>query len=147
MTTMRITALATCVTVAGPLNAAAAAAQQTSACRGADSTGAQLIYDLSMYTTATESTFVAARDSLRLPSVPASQIALVTTSSICSKVASAYGANVSGPASRLSGRVYVVQVGTTRYVALDPTYYYNAARPTDGTRMVLANTYKVLVKF
>lgn len=148
MQIVRLAAMAALVVAGSVFGAPRAAAQhQSTACRGPDSTSADIVREVVYYTTATDSTVGATRDSLRLPLAQAWQVVLVTDKSICAKAASAYARNVAGPASRLSGRVYVVKAGTMKYVVVDPTYYYSDAAPNVRVTMVLDSRYKLLSLF
>lgn len=113
-------------------------------CRGQDSTSTNLIYDVAGYTTATDSLTRAVRDSLRLPSVPASQVVLVADSSVCRKAASAYQSQLAGQGlGGFTGSVYVVQAGTT-YTVLDPGYHYT--RGDGGVLLTFDSHWKLLSK-
>jgi hypothetical protein len=97
-------------------------------CRSADSTSVALIEELGRYSSATSGGDLVMRDTLHLVSTPANQLVLITNETACRKANSAYQTAVtSDGGGGLSGRVYVVQVGT-RYAVLDPTY--NAGDPT-----------------
>lgn len=119
ITAGRVAALAPAMVVALAVPTGVAHGQ---ACRGADSTSADLIQDVVKYTSATDADIRAVRDSLKYAAVAESQVVLVTNNAACQKAANAYAAYVTGPPERLSGQVYVVQAGAT-YTVLDPRYY------------------------
>lgn len=106
---------------AGPADA-----QQATACRSADATSQRLIQSLLQYTAPAFPEYDQARVAMGLPRATASQITLVSTKSVCSKAATAYAQALAGGAGPQSGRVYVIQIGTT-YTVLDPTFYWRTA--------------------
>jgi len=80
---------------------------------------------------ATDSGWVAARDARGIPAVTsASNVVLVTSENTCKSANTAYQTVATGDRQTLTGRVYVVRVGTS-YVVWDPGYRYNAASPAD----------------
>jgi hypothetical protein len=99
---------------------------QSTVCRGADLTSQILIENVAQYTSASTSPQTSVRDSLRLPSVPANQVTLVTHELTCVKARDAYNAALPRGTSPFSGRVYVISTGN-RFVVLDPDYHYSAA--------------------
>ncbi|MFL5578719.1 MAG: hypothetical protein ACJ79S_22415 [Gemmatimonadaceae bacterium] len=128
MLTLMARRIARLALVGAAFAAAPAGAQKTSACRPADATSAQLIASVSRYMqvppNSTVAPYVAARDSLRLLPVSPSALTVVTDIRVCQKLADAYAAKLNGAGSGLSGSVYVVQAGPSRYVVLDPFYQY-----------------------
>ena len=99
-------------------------------CRAANDSSADMIQMITNYALATDSTTKVTRDSLRIPAVASSSsIVLITKEATCKSANTAYQAVASGARETLSGRVFVVQVGTS-YVVWDPAYSYAAATPT-----------------
>jgi len=105
--------------VLGTSLALPAAAQ--SVCRPADQASADLIEEMGRYSSAPGGDAAVMRDSLRLPSVPRSQVVLVTNESVCKKAKATYQTSLSTPGYTFSSRVYVVKIGTV-YAVLDPTF-------------------------
>ncbi len=68
---------------------------------------------------------VSERQGLGHPYLPGLRPTLVTKSATCRSAADAFALSVPGPASRLTGKVYVIQAGTT-YTVVDPAYYEKA---------------------
>jgi hypothetical protein len=98
----------------------AAPASAQSVCRPADEASALLIKEMGRYSSATNGDDRVVRDSLRLPSVPASELALVTSESVCKKANATYQTTLGGlGGTPFSGRVYVVKIGAA-YAVLDP---------------------------
>lgn len=120
-----VTRLLGSIAVAAPLwlHSSEAFAQSTSACRAADSISTKLQADIVEIVTASDSVGMAFRDSLGLPAVPTSDVALVSNSKTCQSAAQAYRSNAIENKASLSDRVYVFSVGRTRFVVLDPAYY------------------------
>jgi hypothetical protein len=81
---------------------------QSTVCRAADMTSQILIENVAQYTTATTSPQTSVRDSLRLTSVPANQVTLVTHEPTCRKARDAYTAALPPGASPFSGRGGVI---------------------------------------
>ena len=105
----------------------AAQAYAQTVCRAADDSSFDMIEMIKTYALATDSVGKAAADSLGIPAVAsASAIRLVTKESTCHSANTAYRAVATGARQTLSGRVYVVQVGT-RYVVWDPQYRYSTS--------------------
>jgi len=100
-------------------------------CRAADDSSFDMIEMIKTYALATDSVGTAAADSLGIPAVAsASAIQLITKESICRSANAAYQAVASGARQTLSGRVYVVQVGTA-FVVWDPRYRYRTSADFD----------------
>jgi hypothetical protein len=98
-------------------------------CRAADDSSFDLIEMIRTYALATDSIGKATADSLGIPAVAsAASIRLVTRESVCRSANSAYQAAATGARQTLSGRVYVVQVGSA-YVVWDPQYRYSTSAP------------------
>lgn len=74
-----------------------------------------------------------------------SEVTLVTSEALCKKAAAAYRAAVPSQATRLSGKVYVIQAGRDRFVVVDPTWYYTTF--SAYTMMTLDTRYAVLAKW
>ena len=96
-------------------------ASAQSVCRPADQASADLIEEMGRYSSASGGDAAVMRDSLRLPSVPRSQVVLVTNESTCKKARTTYETSLSTPGFTFSGRLYVVKIGTV-YAVLDPTF-------------------------
>ena len=100
-------------------NASTAAAQTAKKCRAADANSANLITELTLMVTSTDSETVADRTNIyHVPVVSASQIALVTDEKVCAKVVLAIAAL---PAKKTPVNLYVVKMGSKGYAAWDPT--------------------------
>src|ERR1700741_4373905 len=83
-----------------------------SVCRAADHQSDVMISIATRYATATaNSGETVVRDSLRIPSVPAKEISLVTSNAICSALNTAYQSDLAGVGSGFTGHVYVVKIG------------------------------------
>jgi hypothetical protein len=117
-------ALTVLVVLACLVRAEVAAAQ--SVCRAADTRSALLIKWLGTYSSATSGGLLETRNALKLPLTPANQLELATQEGTCKKVKPTYeaAANAEG-GTGLSGRLYVVKVGTV-FVAVDPDYHWGA---------------------
>ena len=89
-----------------------------------DSVGAGMLQRIARYTQPVDPVYDEYRRGYGYPLVPASQLALVTSESVCKKAAAAYRAATTG--AGWLGRVAVVKAGTT-YTVLDPGYYFDAA--------------------
>jgi hypothetical protein len=83
-----------------------------------------LIKWLEAYTSATSGDYLASRNVLKLPLAPANQLELVTHEATCKKARPIYeaAANTQG-GTGLSGRLYVVKVGTA-FAVVDPDYHW-----------------------
>jgi hypothetical protein len=104
---------------------------QSQVCRAADDSSYDMIEMVKSYAMATDSIGQAVRDSLRIPAVvSAGDIVLITKENVCKSANNAYQSIASGARGTLSGRVYVVQVGTS-YVVWDPSYRYSTADQAD----------------
>ena len=89
-------------------------------CRPADQTSAHLINELGHFSSATTGDNKVVRDTLRLPLVPAANLTLVTSETVCKKARTTYQSTLGGlGGTPFSGRVHVVQIGTV-YAVLDP---------------------------
>lgn len=131
------------VTFVGVVDASPAAAQ-TGTCRTADSTSVLLKETLEFLVTGTDSTVSESRASLGLPAAAATAVTMVTGGTACRKASDAYRANINEQASRLSGAVYLFQIGTT-YAVVDPTYYLMS--PRELLFMVFDSRWRLLSKF
>jgi len=143
---MRLQVLCLTLAVAASSLTAAgrARAQGVSPCRDADSLSAVLVDIVTKYTAATDPYLIEARDSLRLPNVPANQVVLVSKRSVCRDAVTAYAAHATGNTATLSGRVYVVQAGST-YIVWDPDYAYS--QPDAATIMTFDLQFNLLSIF
>lgn len=104
---------------------------QAQVCRAADDSSSYMIQLVTKFATATDPGWVAARDARGIPAVAsASNVVLITKENICKSANTAYQGVATGARQTLSGRVYVVQVGTS-YVVFDPNYRYDVANPAD----------------
>ena len=101
-------------------------------CRAADDSSYNMVERVKKYSLVTsDTTYNSTRIALALPAITsASQIALVTKASTCKSANTAYQAAATGARQTLTGRVYVVHVGTS-YVVWDPWYQFNTAVPAD----------------
>lgn len=119
------------------------AAPARAQCRAADAGSATLIRSLTRITTATDSVTVQSRRQLAIPAVPASQVTLVTTKTVCSKALQAYAPEVARSDGIVpSSAAYVVKVGTT-YVVYDPVERAGEF----GLNVVMTSQYQVLSRF
>jgi hypothetical protein len=128
--TMRIAFVAFGVALITILPAGLAA--QGSACRPTDSVSTRLIASVLRYSGATSGDNAQVRTGLGLPLT--SQVALVTSSTVCGKAKTAFATEFAAQGSNLSNQVYVVSVGTgnsTVYAVVDPGYRYNSV-PREG---------------
>jgi hypothetical protein len=104
---------------------------QAQICRAADDSSYDMIEVVKSYALASDSVGRAVRDSLRIPAVAsATNIVLISKEVTCKSANTAYQLAATGARQTLSGRVYVVQVGT-RYVVWDPSYRYDTGQPKD----------------
>lgn len=104
---------------------------QTKVCRAADDSSYYMIEVVKSFALATDSGWVAARDARGIPAVASARdVVLITKESTCKSANTAYQGAATGARQTLSGKVYVVQVGTS-YVVWDPSYRYNIAYPAD----------------
>lgn len=88
-------------------------------CRAADEETQGRISSLTEMMTSTDSRWINTREAYQLPVVADTAIQVVTDSAVCAQAATAYNAALP-EAARINGRsVYVVRVGTTRYVVWD----------------------------
>ena len=91
---------------------------QATKCRAADSLSANLINQLTLIATSTDSETVADRTTIyHVPALTASQITLVTDEKVCGKVIIAVAAL---PAKPTPANLYVVKLGSKGYAAWDP---------------------------
>jgi len=63
---------------------------------------------------------ISMRSHLNLPQLPDDSVAAVTDSSTCNRAAIAYGRNLTLPDTTTPRQVYLVRVGSTRYIVGDP---------------------------
>ncbi len=98
-------------------------------CRAANDSSVDMIQMVKNYALATDSAMKVSRDSLLIPAVAsASDVVLITKGATCRKANTAYQKAATGARQTLSGRVFVVKVGTS-HVVWDPAYRFNAAYP------------------
>jgi hypothetical protein len=98
--------------------------QAQSVCRTADANTALLISFLGRYSSATAGDDPASRDLLKLPSAPVSQLSVVTQDATCRKAKATYEAVATAEGGTgLSGRVYVIKIGTV-FAVVDPSYHW-----------------------
>ena len=94
---------------------------QTYSCAAANSSAALALQDYAVRLTGGDPALARKRQSYQLPSVPASQIQIVNTKSVCQQAAQAYNKAVRGnSAPQVSRSVAVIKIGTTRYLVTDP---------------------------
>jgi hypothetical protein len=111
--------LATVSAVCVAVSASGLEAQTTKKCRAADSLSANLINQLTVIATSTDSETVADRNNIyHVPALSANQITLVTDEKVCTKLVSAVALL---PAKRTPVNLYVVKLGSKGYAAWDPT--------------------------
>ena len=104
---------------------------QAQVCRAADDSSYDMIEMVKSFALATDSSWKTARDARGIPAVAsASSVVLITKSNTCKAANVAYQGVASGARQTLTGRVYVVQVGTS-YVVWDPGYRFDIASPAD----------------
>jgi len=60
------------------------------------------------------------RSHFNLPQLPDDSVTAVTDSTTCNRAAIAYGRNLTVPDTTTPRQVYVVRVGSTRYIVGDP---------------------------
>ena len=100
-------------------------------CRAADDSSYAMIEMVKSFALATDSSWVAARDARGIPAASsANTVVLITRENTCKSANTAYQSVATGARQTLTGRVYVVQVGTS-YVVWDPGYRYDIASPAD----------------
>ena len=122
---MRQLVVCACLAPGSVLGARDLSAQTITRCRAADDSSHDLTEMIRQYALAVDSEWVAARDSLGIPGVASARdIQLVTTEAICKSANAAYQAVVTGTRQTLTGRVYVLRVGTA-FVVWDPGYRYD----------------------
>lgn len=91
-----------------------------SGCHTSDVGTTTLVRNFTYIVTGTDSITGAARTKFNLPQVPANSVIAVSTTSVCQRAALAYGRNLSPADTTTSRLVYVIRIGTTRYVVGDP---------------------------
>jgi hypothetical protein len=101
--------------------------QSAPACREHDHGAVLLLARIRFYTEAQEGDNAIVRDSLRLPSMPASAVHLIADEAVCYRAARAYFGLLHRNLDTVSGRVYVVQAGD-RYAVVDPAWSYSLQR-------------------
>lgn len=98
-----------------------AAEAQTYACAASNSAPALGLQDYALRLTGGDPSLDKKRQSYQLPKVPASQVQIVKTKSVCTQAAQAYNKAVRGnSAPQVSRTVAVIKVSTTRYLVTDP---------------------------
>ena len=96
-------------------------------CRAANDSSVDMIQMVKNYALATDSAMKVSRDFLLIPAVAsAADVALITKEVTCKSANSAYQKAATGARQTLSGRVFVVKVGTS-YVVWDPAYRFHAS--------------------
>lgn len=115
---------------------------QTTVCRAASDDSEHMLNIVRQYALASDASWRAVGDSLRIPAASSSAgVVLITKENTCKSANTAYQGVATGARQTLSGRVYVVQVGTT-YVVWDPGYMYNGSSPKP-TYMVFDSRWKL----
>jgi hypothetical protein len=110
-------ALSVLISLAPALVLADTAASQTSPCLASDMHSEATIDRLRRIATDADSESVQLRASLKLPSVPAASVVLVSDSTLCRRAVEAYDSLAVAPAA--GRRVYVIQYGSL-YAVRDP---------------------------
>jgi hypothetical protein len=119
---------------------------QTTVCRAASDDSENMMTTVKQYALATDPSWVAARDSLRIPGVSsATSVVLITKENTCKTANTAYQAAATGATQTLSGRVFVVQVGTS-YAVYDPGYRFKLGSG-QGSYMVFDSHWALKRKF
>lgn len=96
-------------------------------CRAANDSSVNMIQMVKNYALATDSAMKVSRDFLLIPAVAsAADVALITKEVTCKSANTAYQKAATGARQTLSGRVFVVKVGTS-YVVWDPAYRFDAS--------------------
>jgi hypothetical protein len=93
-------------------------AAQSTPCRGPDAFSTRAVADMKRLVTTTDPLMVSFRTTVGLPAVAADQVTLVSDSTVCRQVVSAYDSASQVPAP--TDGLYVLQVGGN-YVAADPS--------------------------
>jgi hypothetical protein len=96
-------------------------------CREHDHNAVWLLARVRRYTEAREGDDAIVRDSLRLPSMPGSEVRLVSDETVCRRAALTYFGLLNRNLDTVSGRVYLLQA-QERYVVVDPTWRYSLQR-------------------
>jgi hypothetical protein len=100
------------------------AVAQRNVCRAASDDSEYLLTTIKQYALAIEPQWIETRDSLRIPGVSsADSVVLITKESTCKAANAAYRAAATGARQTLTGRVFVVRVGS-HYVVHDPGYLF-----------------------
>lgn len=102
-------------------HAAQTTGQASSGCYPAGGSLTALVNSYGFIVAGTDSISAVSRTTFNLPQVPARSVTAVSTTSVCQRAALAYGRNLSPPDTTTSRQMYVVKIGTTRYVVADPT--------------------------
>jgi hypothetical protein len=94
---------------------------QAYTCAASTSSAVAALHDYALRLTGGDPSLDRKRQSYRLPKVPASQVQIVKTKSVCQQAAQAYNKAVRGNAApRVSRSVAVIKIGTSRYLVTDP---------------------------
>jgi hypothetical protein len=118
MKQMRIAYLVLSLAACAP-PARVAARIPVAGCRSADDNSAYLLSFVKRLLARPTASDSALRISLGLNGIPASQVTLVTTTTLCVRAAAALDNLSSAP--HPARRVYLIKAGTTHYFAEDPT--------------------------
>ena len=115
--------------VACALAVSARPAHTQTICRPADAETSTLKLDIGRYSAAVSGDGKVVRDSLKIPFVPVEEITVVTQEATCKKASAALKSLFANTGNNtLSGRVYVLQVGSA-YAVVDPAYRHDASLP------------------
>jgi hypothetical protein len=96
--------------------------QAASACLAPGAFSQNLVRYMDTLVTSTDSDLVSTRIRYGLPAVSPSAVSLVSDTTLCRTYANAYSADINPTSPMVGRRVYVVQVGSNRFVVADPTY-------------------------
>jgi hypothetical protein len=100
--------------------AAASAQAQSTSCKPLNDSGQALLNWVRSVATGSDSTWIRARATTRIPQVSANQVSYVTDNKICQSAVSAYAVAANVPAT--GRQAYVVKAGSY-YVVKDPTVW------------------------
>lgn len=127
--------------VSGPTRASG-----QSRCMASDSSSSAEIVALKRMMTSTDTRWTSTRDAYSLPVVSDTAIVLISDTSLCGQAADAYNAALPAALQVSNRSVYVIRVGSSRYVVWDPQTA-NSSASEFQVLMVLDQTFAVLAKF
>lgn len=108
------------VGVSSATSGAAVVVEEQSGCVALDSRWVASSREDQGWVSDTDSYSADIRQHLNLPHLPADSVSIVTDSATCARAALAYGRNLNVPDTTTSRQVFVVRVGPTRYIVVDP---------------------------